>query len=119
MPRYADTSACTPEENDLWERLRACQDRVFYTAKGLDFTCSVRGNELFVSRKEKSITRSTVNQALRVAMERDGVVPGPKTLGTFGASYLYPIFCAFDIIDRERSQAAPRNRKKSRSRSEL
>lgn len=119
MPRYADTSAYTPEEVALWEHLSSCAHRTFHTAKGLEFTISIRGNELIVDRKEKSVTRASVNRAYHRARELGGIVPGPKTLGTFGASYLYPIFCAFDIIDRERSQAAPRNRKKSRSRSEL
>lgn len=41
--------------------------------------------------KEKSITRAMVMKACRRAAELDGVVPGPKTLGTFGASYLYSI----------------------------
>ena len=51
-----------------------------------------------MDRKEKSITRSTVNQAYRRAVELFGVVPGPKALGTFGASYLYPIFQRLGII---------------------
>ena len=113
MPRYADTTACSPEENDLWDRIRACRGRVFHTAKGLAFSCYVQGNELFVDRKEKSITRSSVNQAFRRARELDGVVTGPKVLGTFGASYLYPIFCALGVIDEERSrEAAPKRKTK-------
>jgi hypothetical protein len=29
---------------------------------------------------------------------RDGYVKGPKKLGTFGASYLYPMFVRFGVI---------------------
>ena len=56
---------------------------------------------MFISRREKSITRSTVNMAYQRAvelMERDGFVPGPKKLRAFGASYLYPIFVAAGVI---------------------
>ena len=31
-------------------------------------------------------------------MSRDGVVAGPKKLGTFGASYLYPVFVRIGVI---------------------
>ena len=54
--------------------------------------------ELFVSTKEKFITRSTVMKAYRRAVELDGVVPGLKKLGTFGASYLYSIFQRLGVI---------------------
>lgn len=112
MPRYADTSAYTPEEVALWEHLSSCAHRTFHTAKGLEFTISIRGNELIVDRKEKSVTRASVNRAYHRARELGGIVPGPKTLGTFGASYLYPIFCALGFIDQDRSRdASARGRK--------
>ena len=98
MANYADTSLYTPEEVALWARLEALAGTELVTAKGLRFRFTLRGNELFVDRKEKSITRSTVNQAYRKAVELFGVVPGPKALGTFGASYLYPIFQRLGII---------------------
>ena len=100
MPRYADTSGYTPEEMALWDKLLAYEREVFSTAKGLRFTYAIRGNELFVDRKEKSITRATVNQAYRKAAALGGIVPGPKALGTFGASYLYPIFCRIGVVRR-------------------
>lgn len=53
---------------------------------------------MFVSRKSKSITQATVFMAFRKAMELGGVVAGPKKLGTFGASYLYPVFVRIGII---------------------
>ena len=100
MPHYADTSVYSGEENALWMTLINNQNKVFYTMKQLPFRYSIKGNELFVSRKEKSITRATVNQAYRKAktlMENDGEVSGAKKLGTFGASYLYPIFLDLGI----------------------
>ena len=36
----------------------------------------------------------------RRAAELDGVVPGPKTLGTFRASYLYGIFQRLGVIKK-------------------
>ena len=50
------------------------------------------GNEIFISGKEKNISRSTVELAFRKAREM-GAVKGPKALGIPGSgSYLYPIF---------------------------
>lgn len=59
----------------------------------------VKGNEIFVSRKEKSITRSSVILAMTKAIELQYKVKGPKQLETFGASYLYPIFKKIGLID--------------------
>ena len=66
------------------------------------------GNEMWIftlpdkERKEKSISRSTVDLALKTALEKqkngDGV-GGPKALGIPGAgSYLYPMFVRFGVI---------------------
>ena len=49
---------------EVWKLLESNQGRIFYTAKGLPFTYLIRGGELFVDRKEKSITVSTVAAAL-------------------------------------------------------
>ncbi len=51
-----------------------------------------------MTRKEKSITRSTVVLAYEKAVELGGAVKGPKTLGCFGASYLYPVFVRLGVI---------------------
>lgn len=37
----------------------------FVTAKGLTFTYAIRGNEMFVSRKDKSLTRATAMLAFQ------------------------------------------------------
>ena len=100
MGRYADTSGYSTEENELWEQLIENQDRVWRTARGLEFRYRIVGNEMFVERKEKSITRSTVNMAYRRACELK-VVTGPKKLGVFGASYLYPVFLELGICTAE------------------
>ena len=104
MAHYADTSSYTDEELLLWEKLQQMQGHPFLTAKGLEFSYSITGNELFINRKEKSITRSTVNMAYRKArevMDAEGSVNGPKKLGVFGASYLYPVFLELGICSKE------------------
>lgn len=53
---------------------------------------------MHVSRKEKAITRSTLFLAYQRAAALDGNVPGPKSLGVFGASYIFPVFIAIGII---------------------
>ena len=62
------------------------------------------GNEMWIIalpdkvRKEKSISRSTVDFALRTALEKE--IKGPKALGIPGAgSYLYPMFIRFGVIN--------------------
>ncbi len=82
----------------LWETLLLFQDYPFYTAKKLKFTYQIKGNEMFVDRKDKSITMSTVDLAFRRALELGEEATGPKKLGCFGASYLYPVFIRLGII---------------------
>lgn len=90
-----------PDSDALWESLLKYQGHTFYTAKHLEFTYTIRGKEMFVSRKDKSITRSTIDLAFEKALqvqEKEGGVAGPKKLGCFGASYLYPIFLEIGVI---------------------
>lgn len=85
----------------LWETLCLFQSFPFFTAKKLEFTYTIKGNEMFVSRKEKSETRATVNLAFHKALslQKSGCrITGPKMLGTFGASYLYPVFKRIGVI---------------------
>ncbi len=57
------------------------------------------GNEMWIDGKEKSISRSTVERAMKTALEMDGKVSGPKALNVPGAhSYLYPIFVRCGVI---------------------
>ncbi len=98
MPHYADESGYTQAEIDLWEKLKAWEGRPFRTVKGLEFSYRIVGNELFVDRKDKSLTRATVNRAYRVAVGNPAQIVGPKKLGTFGASYLFALFQALGIL---------------------
>ena len=85
----------------LWDVMELFEEHPFYTMRNLEFTYIIKGNEMFVNRKEKSITKATVGITLCKALELGGIVPGPKKLGTFGASYLYPIFLYLGIIRQE------------------
>ena len=85
----------------LWDTLVKFQRYPFHTAKNLEFFYIIKGNEMFVTRKDKSITKATVLLSFHNALSAqasNGRVSGPKKLGTFGASYLYPIFLFFGII---------------------
>lgn len=88
--------------NHLWETLKLFSGYSFTTVKGLKFHYTVNGNEILIDRKKKSITRSSVNIALKETIEMKGNVNGPKKLKVFGASYLYSIFLRFGLIKIER-----------------
>ena len=87
-------------EKYLWEAILAFENYPFKTAEGLLINYKVKGEEMFFNRKEKSITRATVelafDKARKVQME-EGCVSGPKKIGTLGASYLYPVFLRLGI----------------------
>lgn len=85
-------------EQQLWTVMEAHQGCVFYTARNLRFRYTIKGGELFADRKQDSITKATVFMAFHKALAMNGNVAGPKKLGTFGASYLYPIFQRIGII---------------------
>ena len=53
-------------ETKMWEAVRLLDGQTLTTVKGLPFAITVKGNELFVSRKNKSITRATVVEAYGV-----------------------------------------------------
>lgn len=104
----------------LWEAVIAFEGYPFRTSgrgrrEGVAFTYTVRrsgsaagqhypgasvqgyGNEIMVTGKGKSISRSSVELACRRAREL-GVVKGPKALGVPGAaSYLYPMLLCFGV----------------------
>ena len=91
----------TEQEEALWELMSWLAGCVFLTAKRLKFTYKIHGGEMFVNRKSKSITQATVFMAYWKAVElmkENGSVNGPKQLGTFGASYLYPVFVRIGVI---------------------
>ena len=88
--------------NYLWSTIEIFSGYSFTTVKGLRFRYAVNGNEIQINRKKKSITRSSVKVALKATLEKNENISGPKKLGVFGASYLYPMFLRFGLIDTER-----------------
>ena len=58
------------------------------------------GNELWIvqagEKREKSISRSSVDYALSIALE--GGVTGPKALKIYGSSYVYAMFRRFGLV---------------------
>lgn len=90
-----------PTAQEVWALLQAHEGETFYTSKRLPFHYQIRGGELFVDRKSKSITVSTVANALARIQEREAagdLITGPKKIGCYGASYLYPVFLQLGII---------------------
>lgn len=90
-------------EETLWPALIEHAGETFYTTgrgskPGVDFCYTIHGGEMRISRKEKTITRATLLLAYQRATAMGGIVPGPKTLKVFGASYIYPVFVALGII---------------------
>ncbi len=77
---------------ELWELLIEHQNEVFFTVKGLPFRYTIKGGELFVDRREKSITRSTILKAYDRICETPEEITGPKKLNAFGAPYIWAIF---------------------------
>ena len=102
MPHYSSIP-----DNDLWKQLIFHQGNEFFTAgrgkmPGKPFTYTIKGGEMIVSNKTKTITKATVFHAYENAMKLqtvEGYVKGPKKLNVPGAaSYLYSLFLRFGII---------------------
>lgn len=93
--------------DSLWSCIDVFSGYRFKTTTGLKFTYTVKDGELFISQKEKSVAKASVEKAYRKVMdeqyERGGERPGynrPKDLGDlFGVSYIYPLFYRFCLID--------------------
>lgn len=84
--------------DEVWEMIRQHQEEEILTAKGLPFTYTMRGGELFISRRTKSITRSTFEAAWRRVLESPREITGPKKLNVFGAPYLWAIFKRLELV---------------------
>ncbi len=83
----------------IWPLLEAHQNQMFYTAKGLSFTYTIRGGEMFVDRRSKSITRATVEKAYEKLKADNGqTIHGPKKLNVFGAPYIWALFLGLKLI---------------------
>lgn len=92
---------------NLWEMIVAHEGMSFLTKKGLPFTYTIKGGELFTDRRERSITRSTFEKAYEKLL-RDQVgegaprkIVGPKTLNVYGAPYVWAVFTGIGMIEEE------------------
>ena len=85
-------------KEELWEEIVRNQGKIFHTVKGLEFRYQVIGGELFVDRRSKSITRATVEKAWDKLQAAPEAVTGPKSLGVFGAPYVWAIFKELKIV---------------------
>ena len=86
---------------NLWKAVVIFQCYPFRMCRGLRYSYTLKrkldgsyGDELFFSRKEKSIIHSTVERTYRMVMKLDRKVSGPKNLGVFGASIYTRYFCS-------------------------
>ena len=79
---------------ELWRRIGERQHQTFYTAKGLPFTYEIRGGEMVVDRRMKTITRATMSRALKRIQENPAAITGPKSLNLFGAPYILAVLRA-------------------------
>ncbi len=95
---------------DLWDVITAHQGEGFFTKKGLPFTYTIKGGELFTDRRERSITRSTFEKAyekLRLDRAVEGAparIVGPKTLNMYGAPYIWAVFMGIGLIEEDSQQ---------------
>lgn len=95
-----------PEEIELWDAILACQNKLFTTSvrgrrPGTQFSYTVRGAEMFVSSRAKSITATILYAYHKVReMEGQGVaVSGPKAIGVHGDSYIFVVFKEIGVIN--------------------
>ena len=112
MPQFHTIT--NPADDAIWSFIISLAGEIFHTARGLPFSyhqkISRTGEplgELVIGRKEKTITRSTVLLAYEKALELmtiEDCVSGPKKLGCFGASYLYPVFLELGICRKEKAE---------------
>ena len=99
MPPKHDAGTATRHYRAFWQR-RCRAAAAGAVLKPLGGNCAVLpyiicGGELFVDRRSKSITISTVAAALQKIATRQAAgeaITGPKKIGCYGASYLYPMF---------------------------
>lgn len=99
MQENSETTECRAAL--LWAELEGRQGETFYTAKKLPFTYTIKGGEMFVDRRLKSITRATFENAVR-KLENDSEhkITGPKSLCCFGAPYVWALLQALEYEKR-------------------
>ena len=91
----------------LWDLIRAYEGKQFLTKKGLPFTYTIKGGELFTDRRERSITKSTFEKAYeKLIQDQVGEnaakrIVGPKTLNVYGAPYVWAVFVGIGLIEEQ------------------
>lgn len=96
-----------PGFDRVWDMVLERQGKEFHTAKGLAFRYTVRGGEMFVDRRSKSITRATVEKAYeKLKADVDHEIQGPKKLCVFGAPYVWAVFSGLGLLDGRESRKA-------------
>lgn len=106
MPRYHTIK--DPDDEYIWNEIIKHEGQTFKTARGLPFTYSINTNaageklgEMIIDRRGgKTITRGTVVLAYKKVQELGSLVTGPKKLGVFGASYIYPVFVEIGVCGK-------------------
>ena len=83
----------------LWNILESRQGETFYTAKKLPFQYTIRGGEMFVDRRSRSITKATFLNAMKKLQEHPGEIKGPKKLNVFGAPYVWAILTELGLTN--------------------
>lgn len=89
-------------EKYLWSTIEIFSGYSFTTVKGLRFRYAVNGNEIQINRKKKSITRSSVKVALKVALGKNGNISELNKIEAVDVAYLYPMFLRFGLIKAEK-----------------
>ncbi len=91
----------SPEEIALWDKIVSHAGEILTTSgrgkvPGIPFTYEIKGAEMFVSSRSKSITRSTILYAYRKVKGKE--ISGPKAIGVHGDSYIYAVFKEIGVI---------------------
>ncbi len=93
--------------DNVWDVIVSKAGEEFLTKKGLPFTYTIKGGELFTDRRERSITKSTFEKAYE-KLYRDQVgetaprnIVGPKTLNVYGAPYVWAVFMGIGLIEED------------------
>lgn len=103
MKGWFDKEILSLDGEELWQQLEQHQGQTFYTAKNLPFTYAIRGGEMFVDRRSKSITRATFQKALDRVQAEPEKVTGPKALNVFGAPYVFALLRQYPYSSTEKT----------------
>ncbi len=87
------------EKEELWQEIARHAGETFFTKKGLPFSYAIRGGEMFVDRREKTITRSAFEKAYD-KLQKGGIY-GPKALGMYGAPYIWGVLSRLGAAQKE------------------